>query len=107
MRKNKKGVPVVEMLLQLLCFFMDGTSRHLTWFDELKKDESYAPLIGCQPQYLASSHAVKRFFGAFSLQRATRYCPHFLSAVDYGRRYRTTVVFGRGVTLSKILIIIK
>jgi len=69
MRKNKKGVPVVAMLLQLLCFFMDGTSRHLTWFDELKKDESYAPLIGCQPHSLASSHAVKRFFGAFSFQR--------------------------------------
>jgi len=68
MRKNKKGVPVVDLLIQLLCFFMDGTSRHLTFFDELIKDNSYAPLIGCNPKYLASSHAVKRFFGAFSYQ---------------------------------------
>jgi len=65
MRKNKKGVPVVDMLIQLLCFFMDGTSPHLTSFDELIKDNSYAPLIGCNPEHLASSHAVKRFFGAF------------------------------------------
>ncbi len=69
MRKNKKGVPVVDLLLQLLCFFMDGTSHHLTWFDELKKEKSYAPLIGCKPEHLASSHAVKRFFGVFSAHK--------------------------------------
>ncbi len=66
MRKNKKGVPVVDMFLQLLCFFMDGTCRHLTWFDHLKNEKSYAPLIGCKEEYLASSHAVKRFFRAFA-----------------------------------------
>lgn len=69
MRKNKKGVPVVDLLLQLLCFFMDGTSRHLTQFDQLKKERSYAPLIGCKPEHLASSHAVKRFFGIFSFHQ--------------------------------------
>ena len=47
---------------------MDGTSPHLTSFDELKKDNSYAPLIGCNPEHLASSHAVKRFFGALPYQ---------------------------------------
>lgn len=66
MRKNKKGAPVVDLLLQLLCFFMDGTSRHLTQFDQLNKERSYAPLIGCKPEHLASFHAVKRFFD-FSL----------------------------------------
>ena len=66
MRKNKKGVPVVDLFLQLLCFFMDGTCRHLTWFDHLKQEKSYAHLIGCKQEYLASSHAVKRFFRAFA-----------------------------------------
>jgi hypothetical protein len=67
-RKNKKGIPVVDLFFQLLCFFMDGTSRHLTWFDSLKDEKSYAPLIGCEPDHLASSHAVKRFFGAFAFR---------------------------------------
>jgi hypothetical protein len=67
-RKNKKGVPVDDLFFQLLCFFMDGTCRHLTRFDSLKDEKSYAPLIGCEPQHLASSHAVKRFFRAFAFR---------------------------------------
>ena len=47
-RKNKKGVPVDDLFFQLMCFFMDGTSHHLTWFDSLKDENSYAPLIGCE-----------------------------------------------------------
>lgn len=37
MRKNKKGVPVVDMLIQLLCFFMDGTSHTLHRLMSLSK----------------------------------------------------------------------
>jgi hypothetical protein len=66
--KKQKSIPVVDLFFQLLCFFMDGTSRHLTWFDSLKDEKSYAPLIGCEPDHLASSHAVKRFFGAFAFR---------------------------------------
>ena len=46
---------------------MDGTSRHLTGFDQLKKEESYLDVVGSER--LASSHAIKRFFGAFSFCR--------------------------------------
>ncbi|ANT65182.1 hypothetical protein Ptc2401_01419 [Prosthecochloris sp. CIB 2401] len=46
---------------------MDGTSRHLSWFDQLKTDTAYADLLGTGR--LASSHAVKRFFQAFSFCR--------------------------------------
>lgn len=67
MRKNSKGVPITELFVQILGFFMDGTSRHLTWFDQLKTDESYAIVFGTGR--LASSHAIKRFFGAFSFCR--------------------------------------
>ncbi len=46
---------------------MDGTSRHITWFDHLTADGSYAGVPGTGR--LASSHAIKRFFGAFSFCR--------------------------------------
>ena len=35
-RKNGKGLAVTEMFVQILSFFMAGTSRHLNWFDHLK-----------------------------------------------------------------------
>ena len=66
MRKNKKGIAVTDFFLQMLCFFMDGSSRRLSWFDHLKRDESYAALLACRQEDLASSHAVKRFFAKFS-----------------------------------------
>ena len=38
------------------------TSRHLTWFDTLKKEPEYAGTIESDPANLLSSHSVKRFF---------------------------------------------
>ena len=64
-RKTAKGQPVCEIFKQLFCFFLDGTSRHLTAFDRLKKDEGYARGIESEPGAMLSSHAVKRFFKAF------------------------------------------
>ena len=64
-RKPAKGQPVCEIFKQLFCFFLDGTSRHLTAFDRLKEDEGYARGIESEPEALVSSHAVKRFFKAF------------------------------------------
>ncbi|WP_198935428.1 transposase, partial [Chlorobium sp. KB01] len=66
-RKNGKGLPVTELFLQIVSFFMDGTSRHLTRFDQLAADQAHADLIGASR--LASSHVVKRFIGAFSFCR--------------------------------------
>jgi hypothetical protein len=65
-RKNAKGQPVSEIFKQLFCFLLDGTSRHLVYFDALKKDEGYAAALETAPEHMLSSHAVKRFFGAFS-----------------------------------------
>lgn len=65
LRKNRKGASVYSMIKQLLCFFMDGTSRHLSSFDELSKDEGYAGAIETAPEDMVSSHAVKRFLKAF------------------------------------------
>jgi hypothetical protein len=65
-RKSKKGLQVWNMFKQIFCFFYDGTSRHLTYFDELKEDEGYASVIENSAEEMASSHQVKRFFKAFS-----------------------------------------
>jgi hypothetical protein len=68
-RKSAKGLPVPELFKQLLCFFMDGTNFHLTRFDELARDPGYTASIETPASKMASSHQVKRFFGAFSFVR--------------------------------------
>ena len=44
---------------------MDGTSRHVSCFDQLKRDTSCASQLGCSTGELLSLHAVKRFFSGF------------------------------------------
>jgi hypothetical protein len=48
---------------------VDGTSRHLVYFDRLKEDAGYAEAIESSSKHLVSSHAVERFFTAFSWMR--------------------------------------
>ena len=61
-RGNRKAQPVGEIFKQLLCFLMDGSSRHLRYFDALQQDAGYAATIESEPRRLLSSHGVKRFF---------------------------------------------
>jgi hypothetical protein len=68
-RKNGKGLKVVELFKQVLCFMVDGTSRRLTYFDQLAEDGGYAGSIETDPVAMASSHQVKRFFKAFAWTR--------------------------------------
>lgn len=65
-RRSKKGASIFNIFKQVLCFLYDGTSRHLTYFDELKKDEGYAAIIESDPEEMVSSHQVKRFFKMFT-----------------------------------------
>ena len=69
MRRSGKGLSVTALFKQLFCFLLDGTSRHLVYFDELKRDDGYAGAIETKPAAMASSHQVKRFFARFSWQR--------------------------------------
>ena len=69
-KKSVKGVAVRNLFLQLLYFFFDGTSRHLTYFDELQGEEGYRAVLGMPEKHMASSHAMKRFFRAFSIFHA-------------------------------------
>jgi len=69
MKKSRKGQPVIEIFKQLLCNFVDGTSRHLVHFDTIREDAGYAGTIESRRDALLSSHAVKRFYAAFSWYR--------------------------------------
>lgn len=66
LRKSEKGARVGQLFKQIFCFLCDGTSRHLSHFDQLKQDEGYAAVIENRKQDMASSHQVKRFFKLFS-----------------------------------------
>jgi hypothetical protein len=66
LRRSEKGQPIWNIFKQVFCFFYDGTSRHLVYFDQLKKDEGYAAVIENSPEEMMGSHQVKRFFKAFS-----------------------------------------
>jgi hypothetical protein len=68
-RKNKKGLGIFELFKQVLCFMVDGSSRHLTYFDHIAKDEGYAASIETDIKQMASSHSIKRFFKAFAWTR--------------------------------------
>jgi hypothetical protein len=68
-RKSKKGIDVFELFKQILCFMADGTSRHLTYFDQLAGDPGYAGSIETDMAQMASSHRIKRFFNAFAWTR--------------------------------------
>ena len=65
MRRSSKGLAVTTLFRQLFCFLVDGTSRHLVYFDELKRDAGYAGAIETRPSAMASSHQIKRFFASF------------------------------------------
>jgi len=68
-RKSEKGQLIEEIIKQTLCFFVDGTSRHLVYFDRLKEDAGYAGAIESTLERLVSSHGMKRFFKAFTFPR--------------------------------------
>lgn len=67
LRKSAKGQAIETIFKQVLCFLMDGMSRHLVYFDQLKQDEGYAASLELNPDAMLSSHSVKRFFKAFSM----------------------------------------
>lgn len=59
-RKGKKGIPVLALARQIAAFFFDGTSRHLSRFDDLKRDKGYHAILEEKSSQIASSHQVKR-----------------------------------------------
>lgn len=64
-RKGKKGISVPSCLFQTLAFLADGSSRHLSRFDELKRDPGYAALLEIPEGELMSSDQIERLFAKF------------------------------------------
>ncbi len=60
LRRSGKGLQVPELFHQLFCFLVDGTSRHLVYFNAVRQEEGYAGAIETAPERMASSHQVKR-----------------------------------------------
>jgi len=58
-KKSIKGVSVRNLFLQVLYFFFDGTSRHLSYFDELQPEEGYQAVVEMPVKQMASSQAMK------------------------------------------------
>ena len=85
-RKSRKGLPIWSLFVQVFSWLFDGTSRHLTYLDQLAKDEGYAGVIEHKIKDMASSHAIKRFFKA-------------LSFLKYGIRFRGVPVSYTHLTL--------
>ena len=52
-RKSGKGLPVSALFHQIFCFLVDGTSRHLVYFDSVKEDDGYAGAIETAPERMA------------------------------------------------------
>ena len=73
LKKSCKGFKIEDIVRQLLCYFVDGTNPHLTRFDELKQDSSYAATIETLAENLCSSHQIKRFFQKFGYGRLNQF----------------------------------
>jgi hypothetical protein len=71
LRKSRKGLLLIEIFKQVLCFFFDGTSLSLSRFDQLRQDAGYAGVIESSQSEMLSSHQAKRFFKAFQLLPST------------------------------------
>ena len=65
-RKNKKGTSLSNIFHQIMCYFLDGTSLTLSYFDTLSKDDGYAAAIEMAKDDMCSSHVIKRFFQKFT-----------------------------------------
>jgi hypothetical protein len=65
LRRSEKGQPIWDIFKQVFCFFYDGTSRHLVYFDHLKRDEGYAAVMENSYEEMVGSHQVNRFFKVF------------------------------------------
>jgi hypothetical protein len=69
-RKSAKGKPVSFVIRQILAYFIDGSMKAISSFDDLREDEGYAATLEVEKVNLLSSHAVKRFFSKFSLPKS-------------------------------------
>jgi hypothetical protein len=66
LKGSSKGLKVKDFFKQVMAWLMDGSSRHISYFDELKKDEGYAATLETDFNDLASSHSIDRMCEKFT-----------------------------------------
>lgn len=66
LRRSARGIDLTDFFEQMFAFWADGTGQHLTYFDDLKKNEGYAASLERTSEQMISSHQVKRLFGRIS-----------------------------------------
>lgn len=71
LKKNGKGASTVDFFTSLLCWFMLGDSRHLSSFDDLKKEKCTQTLFGVED--VPGTAAVKRFLARFVAKHELRF----------------------------------
>ena len=62
LRKSSKGINLSSIFSQILIFFINGESFHLTYFDQLKTNSGYSGVIETPQKQTVSSHSVKNFW---------------------------------------------
>lgn len=72
LRKSSKGIPLVSVFHQILCYFLNGESFHLAHFDKLKTESGYSGVLETSDDQMVSSHSVKRFFGSFKISQTLK-----------------------------------
>ena len=62
LRMSKKGLPLFQLVKQMIAFLIDRTFTAVSGFDQLKLDNGYAAVLENSENEMASSHQIKRFF---------------------------------------------
>lgn len=69
-RLSSKGKPISFIVRQILAYCIDGSMKAISGFDTLREDDGYAATLEVEKEHLCSSHAIKRFFKKFTLQKS-------------------------------------
>lgn len=73
LRKSSKDLNLSSVFHQILTFFINGESFHLTYFDQLKLNSGYSGVIKTPKKQMLSSHSVKRFLKTFTIPQALQF----------------------------------
>lgn len=69
LKMSKKGLPLFQLVKQMIAFFIDRTFTAISGFDQLKQDGGYAAVLENSVDEMASSHQIKRFFRKLMLNK--------------------------------------
>jgi hypothetical protein len=66
LKKSRKGSDIKNIFKQIILYFIDGTYKKISGFNNLKNDKGYAATIETLQEDMCSSSTIKRFFEKFT-----------------------------------------